>query len=116
MTLPLLSECRSLGVTLRMAGDHIDVSGPRPAVEALLPKIREHKPDLIRELSRPADDRWNPELVVEDYVWCLDCRHFAGFDPDGDMGRCGHTNNPFRCQQPRAPRKCRWHVAKRERA
>jgi len=48
-------------------------------------------------------DRWNPELAVEGYVWCLDCQHFNGVN-------CGHTDNPFHTvtKCPQAPRVCQW--------
>ena len=49
------------------------------------------------------DDRWNPELASEGYVWCLDCKHF-------DSVNCNHTDNPFHTvtKCPQAPRKCQW--------
>jgi len=47
--------------------------------------------------------RWNPELALEGYVWCLDCQHFNGVN-------CNHTDNPFHTvtKCPQAPRKCQW--------
>jgi len=48
-------------------------------------------------------EHWNPELAIEGYVWCLDCRHF-------NVVNCDHTDNPFhtvtKCSE--APRKCQW--------
>ena len=49
-------------------------------------------------------ERWNPELAAQDYVWCLDCKHF-------DSVKCNHADNPFHTieKQPAAPRKCQWY-------
>ena len=50
-------------------------------------------------------EHWNPELAVQGYVWCQDCKHFNGVN-------CNHTDNPFhtitKCSQ--APRKCQWYL------
>ena len=52
-------------------------------------------------------ERWDPELAVEGYVWCLDCQHFNGVN-------CDHTDNPFHTVNkcPQAPRKCQWYEVK----
>jgi len=65
-----------------------------------LESAKQYKSALIKELS---DGRWNPELLVEGYVWCLDCQHFNGVN-------CNHTDNPFHTvtKCPQAPRKCHW--------
>ena len=47
--------------------------------------------------------RWNPELAEQGYQWCLDCQHWLEIS-------CSHPENPFRHQQPLAPRKCRWYL------
>jgi len=49
------------------------------------------------------EERWNPELTSEGYVWCLECQHFNG-------ANCNHTDNPFHTVSkcPQAPRKCQW--------
>ena len=87
-------------------------------------------PTLQHELERPMDNdsiptveswvgvemlsidsvghqKWDPELVAKDYVWCLDCEHFNGLN-------CNHADNPFNtvAKQPLAPRKCQWYEAK----
>lgn len=55
------------------------------------PPVVAHKPG----------ERWDPDLAVRGYVWCLDCQHFDT--------ACTHPDNPFRQQQPLAPRKCQWY-------
>ena len=58
---------------------------------------------LVSEKNRvKTDNRWYPEIATEGYVWCLDCTHWNG-------QTCVHTDNPFRKQQPLAPRKCQWY-------
>jgi hypothetical protein len=60
---------------------------------------------LERKTEKPSDERWNPELASQGYVWCLDCKHF-------DSVNCNHTDNPFHTieKQPLAPRKCQWFI------
>jgi hypothetical protein len=47
----LLREASALGVRLQIEGDRITVDGPRPAVERLLPALREHKQELLAALA-----------------------------------------------------------------
>jgi len=71
--------------------------------------IREHKPEIVAALQ--PGDRWNPELAAEGYVWCLDCRYWAGGGvdhPDAGPG-CTHPDNPYPDKQPLAPRYCQWY-------
>ncbi len=55
-----------------------------------------HSPPIVGQ-------RWNPEMASQGYVWCLDCKNFNE--------ACTHPDNPFRKQQPLAPRKCQWYEA-----
>ena len=59
---------------------------------------------FVSSASRAFDERWDPELATEGYVWCLDCQHFNGVN-------CDHTDNPFHTvnKWPQAPRKCQWY-------
>ena len=78
------------------------LNAPKEALtDDFLESAKQYKSALIKELS---DGRWNPELVIEDYVWCLDCQHFNGVN-------CNHTDNPFHTvtKCPQAPRKCQWY-------
>ena len=95
--------CRS-GVRLRTEGSRLIAESKSPLTDDTRALIRRHKPDLLREISRPAGGRWDPEMAAAGYVWCLDCQHWGG-------SACGHPDNPFRHQQPLAPRKCRWYEA-----
>ena len=47
------------------------------------------------------DDRWDIELANAGYHWCYDCSHWGG-------NACTSPNNPFRKQNPKAPRICQW--------
>lgn len=57
-------------------------------------------PELMGALTR--EDRWDPELSSQGYVWCLDCKYW-------DSQICSHIDNPFRKQCAQAPRKCHWY-------
>ena len=59
--------------------------------------------EKLHPVSQP--ERWNPELAVENYVWCFDCKFW-------DRKACSHPNNPFRKQCVQVPRKCHWYAAK----
>ena len=91
----------------------IKVAGKSENISRWIPAIKEHKPEILDELSKP---RWNPELATQEYVWCLDCVHWQDVTQTGaahwskadDTHICAHTDNPFRSQQPLAPRMCRW--------
>ena len=79
----------------------LKVNAPKGTpIDDFLESAKQHKPELIRALL---DNRWDPELAAEGYVWCLDCQHF-------DNVNCNHTDNPFHTveKQPLAPRKCQW--------
>src|SRR5262245_57459103 len=65
----ILDQARALGVSLRVEGGTIKAKGPPPAVEQILPALREHKPALLKALTPahsndPAEtcDHW---LVIE---------------------------------------------------
>jgi len=47
----ILGRARALGVSLRVEGDRIKAKGPQPAIEQILPALREHKPELLAALS-----------------------------------------------------------------
>ena len=74
--------------------------------DEFLKSAKAHKAELLEALEtsrrREVIERWNPELASQGYVWCLDCTHWNG-------QTCVHTDNPFRKQQPLAPRKCQWY-------
>lgn len=115
----LLVECSRKGIILSPVGDRIAIDGPAEAVtDELLDTLRAQKADLLRELLHgislnysASDGRWNPELAAEGYHSCLDCRHWGGGGCDNPTSGpgCTHPDNPFRHQQPLAPRKCRWY-------
>ena len=69
--------------------------------DEFLETAKQHKSELIKELS---DERWNPELAVEGYVWCMDCQYW-------DDLACKHIDNPYRKQCAHAPRICKWYEA-----
>jgi hypothetical protein len=54
----IVDRARALGVSLRVEGDTIKAKGPGPAIEQILPALREHKPALLRVL---AESRVQPE-------------------------------------------------------
>lgn len=62
------------------------------------------KSDGSDQMSGTGDGRWDADYAAKGYVWCLDCRHWGST-------ACGHPDNPFRRQQPLAPRKCQWFEA-----
>ena len=101
MTLSALATLTDHGLHVEAQGDKLIVSPASGLNDELRAFIRGHKPDLIQELTRAGDGRWDPDYATKGYVWCLDCRHWNG-------RTCGHGDNPFRNQQPLAPRKCRW--------
>lgn len=47
----ILTRCKSSGVSLIVEDGAIKARGPTDQVDALLPSIRQHKPDLIRALT-----------------------------------------------------------------
>jgi hypothetical protein len=101
----LIAEVCRAGGKLIPDGEGIRVQAPTPLPDDLMVRLRQHKPDLIRELRRPrtvpTDGRWGPDYAARGYVWCLDCAHWKG-------AACAHPDNPFRSQQPLAPRRCHW--------
>ena len=50
-TVEILSRCRALGITIHVSGDSLRARGPAEQVKALLPAIREHKPEILRALT-----------------------------------------------------------------
>ena len=68
--LAILEEARSLNVSLRVEGDRIKAKGSRPAVERLLPALRQHKPELLTALTQlfhwsPLDPASSKEILEE---------------------------------------------------
>jgi hypothetical protein len=72
----IIEHARIMGVSLRVVGDIIKVRGPRPAVEQILPTVREHKPDLLVALAAPA----KPMAPTADFTrTCTGCRNVSRF-------------------------------------
>jgi len=97
----ILSYAKTHDINLIAEDGQLKIDAPETELtDEFLKTAKQYKSALIKELS---DGRWNPELVVEGYVWCLDCQHFNGVN-------CNHTDNPFhtvtKCSQ--VPRKCQW--------
>lgn len=104
----LIEEVRRRGGELVPSKGGLRVRAAAPLPTELMAQLRAHKRELLQALGR-----WNPELAAEAYVWCLDCQHWGCDDPRGGPG-CTHPDNPFHRQQPKAPRICRWYMAKQE--
>jgi hypothetical protein len=51
-----LCRAAAIGVTLRLDGDAVKVSGPRAAREAIRPELAAHKPEIIAHLRAAAND------------------------------------------------------------
>lgn len=101
----LIAECARRRIHLEAAGDNLRYEAPKGALTPdLTERIRACKGGLLQALQ----SRWNPELAAEGYVWCLDCRHYRG--QRGQLYGCNHPDNPYRKQEPRVPRYCRWFV------
>ena len=68
--------------------------------DEFLESAKQHKVEILSVITK----RWNPEMVKEGYIWCLDCQYFNGVN-------CDHTDNPFHTvtKCPQAPRKCQWY-------
>jgi hypothetical protein len=70
----IIEQARTLGVSLRIAHDKIKVKGPSPAVEQLLPVIREHKPELLAALADKPAGR-----ITHLARTCADCINITRF-------------------------------------
>lgn len=46
----LLSRAQAAGLTLWRDGDRLKYRGPQSAIDAMLPELREHKPELMKAL------------------------------------------------------------------
>ena len=96
----ILTYAQDHDIQLSVNAGRLKVNAPKEVpIDYFLVSAKQHKPELLKALS---DGRWDPELAAEGYVWCLDCQHFNK--------KCTHPDNPFRKQQPLAPRKCRWFI------
>lgn len=49
-------SARAAGLLLELVGDSIDVIGPVDVVEAWIGRLRDNKPEIVRELQRPRDN------------------------------------------------------------
>ena len=97
--LDLLEYAAKHKIMVAVDGEQIKLEGQ--FTDEFLETARQCKSELLKALS----ERWDPELADDGYVWCLDCMHWNG-------QTCVHTDNPFRKQQPLAPRKCQWYEEK----
>jgi hypothetical protein len=108
----ILEYAREHNIRLSVNGDRLKVkalNGDLPP--EFIEQARRYKPDLIAVLSR-----WNPELAQAGFCWCLDCVHWQSTESQGaglwryadQDSTCTHPDNPYRAQQPLAPRKCQF--------
>ena len=95
-----LSQFDAIGINIFVNDEKLIVTSPIQLTNLQRSFLRTHRASILEVLLRP--ERWNPELAVKGYVWCLDCQHWGGT-------ACTHTDNLFRSQQPLTPRKCHWH-------
>lgn len=62
----LLDRAKAAGIQLYFQGGRLRYRGPGPAVEALLPELKAHKPELLTILAaRPLDDAALADLVFD---------------------------------------------------
>ena len=97
-----LTQFESLGINITVKGHKLVVIGPAPLTIEQRTYLRTHRTSILEELGSSA--RWNPELALDGYVWCLDCQYFNGLN-------CDHLDNPFKTivKQPAAARNCHWY-------
>jgi len=98
----IFSYAQTHDINLIAEDGQLKIDAPETALtDEFLESAKQHKSEILKVLTR--EDRWNPELAAEGYVWCLDCQHFNGVN-------CNHTDNPFHTvtKCPQAPRKCQW--------
>lgn len=109
----VLSILTSHGLTGIVEGNRLYISPRDRLNDEIRDYIREHKPEIMAALQT---ERWNPELAAEGYQWCYDCRHWqpGRSRRRGQSHVCTHPDNPFRAQEPRVPRYCRWYEASKE--
>jgi len=103
----ILSYSYTHDINLVAEDRQLKIDAPEKALtDDFLESAKQHKLEILGVLTR--EDRWDPELAAEGYVWCLDCQHFNDVN-------CDHTNNPFHTvtKCPQAPRKCQWYESKK---
>lgn len=96
----ILSYAQIHNINLVAENGQLKIDAPEAALtDDFLNSAKQHKEEIIKALS----ERWNPELVAEGYVWCIDCQHF-------DSVNCNNSDNPFHTVNkcPPVPRKCQW--------
>ncbi len=98
----ILTYAKTHDISLIAEDGLLKIDAPKKELtDEFLEIARQHKSALIKELS---DERWNPELAVEGYVWCMDCQYWNNL-------ACKHIDNPYRKQCAHAPRICKWYEA-----
>jgi len=98
----IFSYAQTHDINLNAEDGQLKIDAPETALtDEFLESAKQHKSEILKVLTR--EDRWNPELASEGYVWCLDCQHFNNVN-------CNHPDNPFRTveKQPPVARKCQW--------
>jgi len=99
----ILSYAQTHDINLVAEDGQIKIDAPKAALtDEFLESAKAHKTEIITALSQ---DRWNPELAAQGYVWCYDCQYW-------DKQACSHPDNTFRKQCAQAPRKCHWYLNK----
>ena len=99
----ILTYAQTHDINLIAENGQLKIDAPETALtDEFLESAKQCKSAILAALTK--ENRWNPELAVEGYVWCLDCQHFNGVN-------CNHTDNPFHTvtKCPQAPRKCQWY-------
>lgn len=99
----ILAYAKTHDISLIAEDGLLKIDAPKTALtNEFLESAKQHKSEILEVLTK--EDRWNPELAKEGYVWCLDCQYFNGVN-------CDHPDNPFRTVSkcPQAPRKCHWY-------
>lgn len=98
----ILTYAEQHQIQLSIHGDKLKIKSLNGEVPAeFVEKAKTHKPEIMQVLQ----ERWNPELAADGYVWCLDCTHWDGTN-------CTHKDNPYIEQEPKCPRYCKWYRAK----
>lgn len=86
----ILSDLSRSGVTIRLTGDRLTLSGPHDAVARVTPLVREHRAALIASLTRAipvhvheALTRYGYPLTAWTPLACRDCLdHLRAEHPD----------------------------------
>jgi hypothetical protein len=106
-TTNIFSYAQSHDINLIAKDGQLKIDAPETALtDEFLESAMQYKSEILAVLTK--EERWNPELAVEGYVWCVDCQHFNGVD-------CDHIDNPFHTvtKCPQAPRKCQWYKSQK---